>query len=284
MKKALFGPAGNSASFYAAGMKSTLQAPAWLASLGLDAYEYQCGRGVKISDDACEILKSEACKHGIALSVHSPYYINIATPEDEKKDKSIGYILQTAKAAHIMGADRIVVHMGAAGKITRVEGIELSKALVRRALSEMDSCGLTDVTVCLETMGKVNQLGSPEETAEVCSVDDRLYPCVDFGHVNAREQGSLDSPEAFERVVDIFEKKLGVDRARGMHVHFSKIEYTHMGERKHLTFEDMEYGPLFEHFAEIIVRKQMYPRVICESAGTQAEDALTMKKILEGLL
>ena len=147
----------------------------------------------------------------------------------------------------------------------------------------MDKCGLSDVTVCLETMGKVNQLGSPEETADVCSVDERLYPCVDFGHVNAREQGSLRSAADFQRVVEVFEKKLGAERARGMHVHFSKIEYTHMGERKHLTFVDAEFGPDFEHFAEVILKKQMYPRIICESAGTQAEDALYMKNILEGL-
>ena len=140
------------------------------------------------------------------------------------------------------------------------------------------------VTICLETMGKVNQLGSPLETADVCSIDKRLLPCVDFGHVNAREQGSLSSPGDFQRVVEIFEKKIGIDRTRAMHVHFSKIEYTHMGEKKHLTFDDCEYGPDFENFAEVIVKKDMHPRIICESAGTQADDALTMKKILEAFL
>ena len=281
--KAIFGPAGNADIFYDQGNKSTIQVPAWLSSFGLDAYEYQCGRGVKISDDAADNLRLEAEKNGIILSVHSPYYINIATPEDEKKEKSIGYILQTAHAAKMMGAKRIVVHMGAAGKITRTDGIDLSKALIKRALSAMDENGLGDVTICLETMGKVNQLGTPEETADVCSVDQRLFPCVDFGHINAREQGSLANPSDFERVVGVFEKKLGKDRAYGMHVHFSKIEYTHMGEKKHLTFEDALYGPDFENFAEVICKKGMYPHVICESAGTQAEDALSMKKILESM-
>ncbi len=279
-----FGPAGNSESFFEQGYKSSLQMPEFLSAMGLDAYEYQCGRGVKISEDACEVLKTEAEKHGIILSVHSPYYINIATPEEEKQKKSIGYILQTAKAASFMGADRIVVHMGAAGKITRSQGIELSKKLIREALSEMDLQGLGDITICLETMGKVNQLGTCEETAEVCEIDERLFPCVDFGHVNAREQGSLATPSDFENIVNLFENRLGAYRAERMHVHFSKIEYTHMGERKHLTFEDAEYGPEFENFAEIICKKNMQPRIICESAGTQAEDALYMKNILKGMI
>lgn len=279
-----FGPAGNSESFFEQGYKSSLEAPEYLASMGLDAYEYQCGRGVKISEDACRNLKAESEKHGIILSVHSPYYINIATPEEEKKIKSIGYIMQTAKAASLMGADRIVVHMGAAGKITRAEGIGLSKELIKNALAQMDAEGLGNITICLETMGKVNQLGTSEETAEVCAVDERLFPCVDFGHINAREQGSLAVPSDFEKIVNVFENTLGAYRAERIHVHFSKIEYTHMGERKHLTFEDAEYGPEFENFAEIICKKNMQPRIICESAGTQAEDALYMKNVLKGMI
>ncbi len=276
-----FGTGGNPDKFYETGGKSSLEMPSWLNKLGLDAYEYECCRGVKIADRAASIMKAEAEKYNIALSVHAPYYINIASDEEERQDKSVKYILQTAEAAKKIGADRIVVHMGSPKALTRAKGIELSKNLIIRVLSEMRELRLDDVHICLETMGKVSQLGSVEEVAEVCSVDDSLLPAIDFGHINARTQGMLRTAADYEKIVKILEKKLGWYRTESMHVHFSRIEYTHMGEKKHLTFEDSLYGPYFEHFAEVIAKKWLQPRIICESAGTQDRDALIMKKIWE---
>lgn len=273
----LFGPGGNADRFFEEGNKSSLQMPKWLHGMGLDAYEYQCGRGVKISDDSAQTLGEEARKYGIALSIHSPYYINLATPDPQKQENSMGYILQSAHAAKQMGASRVVVHMGAAGKLTRAEGIALSKQLILRTLQEMDDRGYGEVTLCLETMGKVNQLGTVEETISVCQVDDRLFPAIDFGHVNAREQGQMNIKD----ILDQLENGLGAERAKKMHVHFSKIEYTHMGEKKHLTFADTVYGPDFEPLADELVRRGGEPVIICESAGTQAEDALAMKQIYQ---
>ena len=170
--------------------------------------------------------------------------------------------------------------MGAAGKQTRAVGIDLSKRLVHRMLEEMREAGYGGVTICLETMGKVNQLGTVAETADVCSIDDFLLPTVDFGHVNAREQGILTTKEAYEDLFAIIENKLGFDRLKRMHVHFSKIEFTHMGEKKHLTLEgDTGFGPAYEPLAELIAKRGLEPVIICESAGTQAEDALKMKEI-----
>ena len=279
-----FGPGGNPDDFYENGGKSSLEMPRWLAGLGLDAYEYECGRGVKISTDACEILKGEAEKYGIALSVHSPYYVNLATPDPEKQEKSIGYIMSSARAAKAMGTDRVVVHMGAAGKLTRREGVELSKALILRTLDRMRGEGLDCVRLCIETMGKLNQLGDERETAEVCSVHESLLPTVDFGHLHARGMGALFCASAFDSVIDVFQRKIGADRTNNIHIHFSKIEYTHMGEKRHLTFEDELFGPDFEPLAEVIAKRSMTPRVICESAGTQGKDALYMKKIMEDKL
>lgn len=276
-----FGPAGNSESFYEQGFKSSLEMPKWLSNMGLDAYEYSCGRGVKISDDSAELLGNEANKWGIQLSIHSPYFSNLATPDPEKQEKSIGYIMQSVHTASKMGAGRVVVHMGSAGKLTRTEGISLSKALLHRTLDKMDAEGYGHITLCIETMGKVNQLGTVEETLDVCSIDDRLLPVFDFGHINSREQGSLKKPEDYAAILDAAEKKLGMDRARIMHVHFSKIEYTHMGEKRHLTFSDQEYGPEFEPLGEVFYQRNYAPVIICESAGTMAEDALYMKQAYE---
>lgn len=279
-----FGTAGNPELFYDEGGKSSLEMPAWLEKIGLDAYEYQCGRGVKISDEAARKLAKQAEKHNVYLSVHAPYFINISSTEPEKIDNGINYILQTANAAHNMGAKRIVVHMGAAKDITRRYAMEISTQTVKRALEELDNAGLGDVTICLETMGKINQMGTIEEVMELCCMDERLLPTVDFGHLNSRMQGALKTEDDFDHIIKYMEKKIGRERVDKFHAHFSKIEYTKAGEKKHLTFEDTEYGPDFLPLAKVLARRKSSPVIICESAGTQSIDALEMKKIYEECL
>ena len=174
--------------------------------------------------------------------------------------------------------------MGSAKDITRRNAMEISKATVERALNELDNAGLGDVTLCMETMGKINQMGTIEEVMEICSMDERLLPTVDFGHLNARMQGELRTEEDFDHIIKYMEKKIGRERVEKFHAHFSKIEFTKAGEKKHLTFENTEYGPDFTPLAKVLAKRKLSPVIICESAGTQSQDALTMKKIYEECL
>lgn len=279
MDRALFGPAGNSEDFFAAGNKSSLEAPAWLKAHGLDCYEYQCGHGVRISEDAARTLGKAARENGILLSVHAPYYISLSSVEPEKRQRSVDYILETLRAARWMGADRIVVHSGSCGKITRREALRLASDTLCRALEAAEREGLSDIFICPETMGKVNQLGSVEEVVRLCKLSPRLLPAVDFGHVNARTCGGLREPRDFAALLDTLETELPPLAAREFHAHFSRIEYTNAGEKKHHTLADTQYGPEFSPLAELLARRGLAPRIICESAGTQTADAVTMKKI-----
>ena len=185
--RALFGPGGNSESFYAAGNKSTKQAPKWLYEIGLDAYEYQCGNGVTGSDANFIEVGSKAKEYGIAMSLHAPYFISLSGVETEKRLKSIDYIRKSVHAAELLGADRIVIHTGSASKITRAEAVALASDTITRALEEIE----TDVKFGLETMGKINQLGTLDEVIELCKISPRLIPVVDFGHLNARDLGNV---------------------------------------------------------------------------------------------
>lgn len=280
MSNAKFGPAGNSESFYAQGNKSSLQAPSWIKAFGLDAYEYQCGKGVMGSDESFTAVGEQAKKHGILMSLHAPYFISLSGTNPETRLKSIEYIKKSVHAAELMGADTVVIHTGSASKITRAEAMELAKDTLFKALCEID----TKVHLGLETMGKINQLGTLDEVIELCKISERLYPVVDFGHLNARNMGgAFVSPEDYYSVFDKIGSALSAEKANHLHCHFSKIEYTQGGEKKHLTFEDKEFGPNFEPLAEIIVKHNLSPRIICESAGTMAEDALFMKKTTEAL-
>ena len=128
-------------------------------------------------------------------------------------------------------------------------------------------------------MGKINQLGTLEEVLEQCRVSPIFAPVVDFGHLNARNIGdAFPDVDSYRRIFDRIACELGDKYAQTLHCHFSKIEYTGAGEKKHLTFADTQFGPVFEPLAEAIVKEGVSPRIICESDGTQVEDALYMKK------
>ncbi|MBQ9757235.1 MAG: TIM barrel protein [Clostridia bacterium] len=276
---ALFGPAGNCEDFYASGKRSSLEAPLWVQERGLGAYEYQCGKGVKISDEAAKKLGEKAAEYGIALSVHAPYYISLSSADAEKRDNSIGYILKTLKAAKEMGAKRIVVHSGSCGDITRKEALGFAKDTLLRAIKTADEAGFGDIHICPETMGKVKQLGTVDEVCELCSIDERLIPTIDFGHVNAQTLGGLKTMEDYERIFDTIHKRLGEYRLKNFHSHYSRIEYTNSGEKKHHTFDEIEFEPEFDPIAEIVARRNLSPIIICESRGTQTRDAVKMQEI-----
>ncbi|MBQ8994784.1 MAG: TIM barrel protein [Oscillospiraceae bacterium] len=276
-----FGPAGNSDSFSSKEYKSSIYAPKYCHEFGLDAYEFQCGRGVRLSTDMGEKLKNEAVSYGVQMSVHASYYISLSSVDPEKRYGSSRYFLESADAVRRLGGTRFVVHSGSCGKLSRKEALLLAKETLKYCLDEMDSAGFSDITVCPETMGKIGQLGSLEEVMELCSIDERVLPCIDFGHLNARTQGGIKSDEDYAYILDTMEKTLGKERSSSFHSHFSKIEYSTGGEKRHLTFEDSIYGPDPRILMRLVAKRKLSPTIICESAGTQAEDALIMKTMYE---
>ena len=275
-----FGPAGTADSFAAMGYKKTTQMPEYLEKMGLNAFEYQCGRGVRVNPATAASLKRDFAEKNLRMSLHAPYYISLSSTEEEKRQGSIRYILESAAAARLLGADRVVVHTGSCAKLSRAEALELAKGTLKAALAALEEAGLSDITLCPETMGKLNQLGTLEEVLELCAMDERLLPCIDWGHLNARTLGGMSRPEDFAGAFRLMDQKLGRERLRGVHAHFSRIQYTEKGgEKKHLTFADQQYGPWFEPLAEEILRYGCTPVIICESAGTQSEDAAAMRDI-----
>ena len=180
-----------------------------------------------------------------------------------------------------LGADTIVIHAGSASKISREEAVELAKDTMYHALETLPN---TKVRFGLETMGKINQLGTLEEVIEICKIDPRLCPVVDFGHLNARNLGNhFVTEDDYARVYEAISKGLGGEYAENLHCHFSKIEYSAGGEKKHLTFEDTVFGPPFEPLMNTLQRLGVNSRIICESDGTQAEDSLAMKQYYSSL-
>lgn len=150
-----FGPGGNCDWFYESGYKNTYQVPEFLGKVGLDAYEIQCGRGVRMREDAAVKLKKSAEENNIILSVHAPYYISMSSTDEQKRLNSINYILQSASLARLSGANRIVIHSGSCSKMSREHALELAVDTMKQAVAAMDENGFGDICMCPETMGKI---------------------------------------------------------------------------------------------------------------------------------
>lgn len=275
---AIFGPAGCSLQYMELGYKGSLDIPKITKLVGLDAFEYQCGRGVNIGEEKARALGKLALEEGIKLSLHAPYYISMSSVEEEKRLNSINYILSSAKAVDFMGGNRIIVHTGSCGKLPRDEALKLAMNTMELSLKALSDAGLSHIHICPETMGKINQLGDFDEVMTLCEMDKSLIPCIDFGHLNARTYGQVNSKDAFKYIIEEMGNRLGEERMKHFHSHFSKIEWTNGGEKKHLTFEDSVFGPEFEPLMELIAEYGLEPTIICESDNTQSQDALKMKQ------
>ena len=177
------------------------------------------------------------------------------------------------------GGQRVVVHVGAAMKMERSKALTNCRAGLIEAYRRLDDIGLEQTILCPETMGKYSQIGDLRETLDVCLLDERMLPCIDFAHLHALGGGSLNTQADFAAVLDTIESVLGLERARKMHMHFSTIEYTVAGEKRHHTFAEEKYGPRFENLAPLLYARGYDGTVICESKGTQADDAMAMRRI-----
>ncbi len=277
-----FGPSGNSIAFANAGLTKSEQSAKWVKDLGLNCFEYSFGRGVNMGDERAVEIGTAFKEQGVEISVHAPYYINFANPEEENAIKSYNYILQSAEKLKLLGGKRVVFHPASQGKMKREQAVALTIERLKKLRDIIYDNGLDDLIYCPETMGKLGQIGTIEEVVEFCKIDKIYIPAVDFGHINAREFGSLKTESDYLSRLEYMVSELGYEKMKNFHIHFSKIEYSAKGEVRHLTFEDNHYGPEFEPLAVVLKKLSLEPFIICESAGTQDIDAVKMQKTYYG--
>ena len=201
--------------------------------------------------------------------------------EEDKRLHSIDYLLQSCALVKALGGKRVIFHSGSCGKQSREEALEKALDTMARAVKACDEAGYGDCILCPETMGKVNQLGTLDEVLALCGVDERITPCIDFGHLNARTLGGIQSKADYAVLLDRLGEALGDERAQRFHVHFSRIEFSAGGEKRHWTFAQTQFGPEPQPLMELLAERRLEPVIICESAGTQAEDAQAMKRMYE---
>jgi deoxyribonuclease-4 len=275
-----FGPAGVPPTFKI--MKAGLaDVPKLLREEGLDAFEYQAVRwGAKpqIKREDAEKLGLEAKRNDVLLSLHGSYFINLCG-EKGVVEASKKRLIACATAAEWMNAYVVVFHPGFYGKKTQKEVFKNCLGTLKEVVEAMNVIGIKNVKIGPETMGKSYQFGNLDETLSLCEEVERTQLVIDWAHLHAREGGRFKTADDFRKVVEEAERRLGTEAVKDMHCHFTKIEFTDKGERRHHIMDEANYGPDFTMFAKVIVEFKLRPVIISESPIIDI-DAIRMRNVL----
>ena len=275
-----FGPAGVPPLFRI--LRARLSdVPGLLRKEGLDAFEYQAvrwGQKPQMKQEDAEKLGSEARKNDVLLSLHGSYYVNLCGKK-EIVEASKRRLVACATAAQWMGAYVVVFHMGFYGRVEKSYAFRNCVNALKDIVATMNSLGIRNVKLGPETMGRVFQVGSLDEILTICEEVEQTQLVIDWGHLHARHRGMFKKTDDFRAVINEVEKRLGTQAVKDMHCHFTKIEFTDKGERRHHVLDEAKFGPDFQLLAEVIVEYDLRPVMICETPILDV-DAMKMRDML----
>ncbi|MCX6817307.1 MAG: TIM barrel protein [Candidatus Aenigmarchaeota archaeon] len=247
---------------------STVDGIRRVAELGLNAMEVEFVRGVHMSIATAKEAGVVARDANVVLSIHAPYFINLCNPEKAAASKK--RILDSCERAYHLGAWVVVFHPGFYGALEKTKAFEM-------VLSECEAMNETllangwDVKLGLETTGKPSQFGTLDETMAIHHKIKNCIPAVDFSHIFARDAGHIDFHEVLKKM-----EALGMDRH---HCHFSGIEYTMKGERRHLTIDSNQ--PDFPALAKGLLKTKIRNITIISESPVLEKDSMKMLEILK---
>jgi deoxyribonuclease-4 len=249
-------------------------------ALGLDAMELQFVQRVSMGPETARRVWETARDNGVRLSAHAPYYINFNSKEREKVEASRERLLHAARVAALCGAHSVVFHAAYYHDDAPSVVYERVKSRLQEIVGQLRN---EAVDVCLrpETSGRPSQFGSLQEVLRLSAEVDGLSPCIDFGHLYARSVGAINAHAEFGLVMQSIGEALGSSALREMHMHVQGMEYSHAGERKHLTLaaSDMRY----EQLLRALVDWGVGGTVICESPSLE-EDAVLLQRTYHRLV
>ncbi len=275
-----FGPAGVPPMFRLMGA-STFDTPRLLHEEGLDAFEYQAvrwGPKPQIKETDAKKLGEESKKNDVKLSMHGSYFINFSGKK-EVVEASKRRLIACATGADWMNAYVLVFHTGFYGKFDKDYALKTCITALKEVSGEMKGLGLK-VKLGPETMGRKFQVGSLDEIIAINREVENTQLVVDWGHLHALHLGAFKKVEDMRKIAETVERELGTEVLRSMHCHFSKIEFTNQGEKRHHTLDEKAFGPEFSMLAEVILDFGMHPTMICESPILDV-DARKMKETLQ---
>ena len=165
--------------------------------------------------------------------IHSSYLVNLATPKDGLREKSLDSMQAELDAAEQLGVEYVNTHLGAHTGAGVEGGLD-------NAASVIDDLDVPDdVTILIESdAGSGTKLGGPfEELAGVIErADTYLGVCLDTAHTFAAGY-DLSTAEGVEEAVEEFDDVVGLDHLYVIHLNDSKHEcgtnkdeHAHVGE------------------------------------------------------
>lgn len=244
-----------------------------LAALHLDAFELGWVQSVRVSEETCEQIRTNAISFDVKISVHAPYFINLNANEDEW-EKSRKRLMDAAYYGHLAGATDIIFHPGSYFERTPEEVLAVAIPRLEDCVRELRDAG-NPVTLRPETMGKPALLGSLEDTIAMSKSIPGVLPCLDFAHLHARTGfGSLNTEAEWEDLLNGYAQSLGNESLQNLHIHLSGIEYGAKGEKNHLPIRESDFN-LNGLFATL-KKFQCSGRILCESPVLE-EDAIFMR-------
>jgi len=244
------------------------------ASIGLDTLELGWVQSVRVTEATCTLIKSAGEAHGVALSVHAPYFINL-NASDEEWTKSRKRLMDAAHYGYLAGATDIVFHPGSYFMNDPLEVLKIAIPRLQGCVDELKKNG-DQVTLRPETMGKSAMLGSFEDAVAMSKSVDMVQPCLDFAHLHARPgDGTMNTYDEWSRLLEVYGRELGGTALKRLHIHLSGIEYGAKGEKNHLPLADADLD--MKALFKALYQFGCAGRVLCESPIME-EDALTMKK------
>lgn len=248
---------------------STLSGIERIHELGLNAMQVEFVHGVNMGLDLAKEVGKLAKKLKVQLSIHAPYYINLASLEKDKVEASKIRIIESCERAHSMGADVVVFHPAYYGKLSREECYQKVKVECESMVDELKSKGISDVILGLETTGKHSQFGTLEECIRISKEVKGCNVYVDWAHIYARNGGRINFAEIIDKVLTLKDKHI--------QSHFSCINFTSKGERNHLTLDTGQ--PKYDGLVKEIKSRGLDITLISESPNLE-EDALKMKGMI----
>ena len=242
MEKLLFGTGGSPLT---SASRSTLDGIKRIKELGLDCLELEFVHGVKMSKEIARDVEKLSKELEIKLSIHGPYYINLASENNKIFYGSIKYITDALLIGVISGTRSVTFHPGFYQKgspsetYTKVaKGIakiyeRLQEVLQKENLADRKQ----EIKLAPELTGKPTQFGDLEELIALSQEfkKDDLRFCFDFAHKYARSNGKFNTYDEFMQMLEKIARSLGEKFLKRLHIHVSGIMYSVKGERNHVT-------------------------------------------------
>lgn len=229
------------------------------------------GAEIIIDDALLNKIREFKANTGVYLTLHSPMSVAIGSKKPGVRFMSTEIIcnhLSLLKQIQPNVTSRIVVHAANFSERTPEEVYEVQRKTLWSLWYKMRDKGLLDsCLICIENLGKISQVGDIADIIRLCNLTDNFIPCIDFGHLHGRTLGKfLNSKEEFESVFSQLYAQLPAWKVNCMHIHFSKLEYTDKGEKKHVPFSIKSAGPKPAIFLRSLPdRPDFNPVIVCES-------------------